>query len=1293
MGGRSLSIQGVASLSKSSHMMGSLRGFAWNCGGLRRGAASTTSKIMYFENSFKNKYDYFFFLETHHKDINEIPNELMRYEDTHDIVHSETDEGESHGGIIGLIKKEFQVNNVIEVMQGRILNLSLTERGNLKKHCISVVYLPTNQNLNVDIMRDIVHKLRLPHEHEIPNYTIIGDFNFIDHEKDKKNGLNPKDKKLNQIWIPFLDEMDMVDPFREQNPKRRVWSFVGSGVAKSSRIDRIYVKSTNTFDITNIRYIHTPFHRHKVLAFEIKNDIEWGKGYFKLNTSIFEDEEYDKIVEDTINEVKRLNHRNPSEKWETFLLSLKTKSIRYSTKRNQVKRKVKNELIKQITKIEEQEEPDQLEEHYAYLKGRLKEIEDKEIEGYIRRIKYLAPYEKNEYDIAFYSKLEGQKRANDRINQLAEKKEGDIYTDQQNIMRISTEFYKNLYTTEKVNTSTQEKLLRNVKTKLSKEKQTELDKPITAKEIEKAIQYLQKGKSPGLDGIPVEFYKEYWYKIKDLFIPYVNDVKNRGLSNCKNVSVTKLAYKKTGEIYLLTNYRPISLINTDVKIITKVLAERLKYALPSIIHCTQTAVYGRKIDQNIHLVRDLIDISNRENDTTAFLFLDQEKAFDRVNHEFLFKTMKAFGIGETFIQWVRTIYSNATSTLNINGYFSEKIHLQRGVRQGCPLSALLYVLVIEILAIQLRLNPNIVGFKVGGEKIVSVHYMDDTTIIIKQNRCFKEVIKELRLYEEASEARVNYKKTKGLWTGSWKGRRTTPIGGIKWSSGDVENLGIFFGNENPAFKTFQEIVPKFKRRLGYWQRFTLSKFGKARVAEMFLASKLVYAIKFYPIPEKFRKEAQDAIFKYFNFPNKVITIGQKETWKIKPNGGCKLVNIQVKSETSKAKWLMEIATNPDFKIHLETFSIIAGIQKGENQGIDLIFMDKTFIRRNLQINNSFYKEALLSLSTFRRKKGIALPGDWDKENIFYNPLILSTTGKTLKETEHFRNNNIFKLGQLLQEKAKEARELPFDKKSVTLLNNIRLDTGTMDYGVIKEHTVFLGNTEIKKMSYITQKDLYEDAILTKTTEHTHKEKWTYKLNPYLIIWDTVWQSVHNFLASNETKTAIWEQIHLNFYTQYSYNKWHSTPDQEISDPCPLCRQKPTDIFHVILHCHFVNNMWNQLYPTLSKIHTKTLDDVEKAFGIVDIKSSPGIILRNWLGYKLREKILSFERSAYRQSRTPSADQFRAKFNQSVAKDVKILMHRLNNEGNLSKFDDIVAYKGIVCERKSAGEYKLKKVFE
>ena len=132
----------------------------------------------------------------------------------------------------------------------------------------------------------------------------------------------------------------------------------------------------------------------------------------------------------------------------SILTNLEKKSIQYCTVRNRTKRRIKNELIRQITKIEENQETETMEEHYAYLKGRLKEIEDKEIEGYTRRIKFLALYEKTECDISFYSKLEGQKKANDRLNQLAEKKDGDVYTDQNNIMRISTDFYMKLYSTE-----------------------------------------------------------------------------------------------------------------------------------------------------------------------------------------------------------------------------------------------------------------------------------------------------------------------------------------------------------------------------------------------------------------------------------------------------------------------------------------------------------------------------------------------------------------------------------------------------------------------------------------------------------------------------------------------------------------------------------------------------------------------------------------------------------------------------------------------------------------------------
>ena len=201
----------------------------------------------------------------------------------------------------------------------------------------------------------------------------------------------------------------------------------------------MYVNSARANDITNIRYIHTPFTGQKILAFEMKQDIEWGKGYFKLNTSLFEDDECERIVDETITEVNTLSSRNPSEKWEIFLITMKTKSISYSTIRNKAKRKIKNELIRQMTKIEENQDTEDMQEHYAYLKGRLKEIEQKEIEGYIRRTKFMAPYEKTECDISFYSKLENQKRASDRMNQLAEKKDGKIFTDQENIMRVLQE--------------------------------------------------------------------------------------------------------------------------------------------------------------------------------------------------------------------------------------------------------------------------------------------------------------------------------------------------------------------------------------------------------------------------------------------------------------------------------------------------------------------------------------------------------------------------------------------------------------------------------------------------------------------------------------------------------------------------------------------------------------------------------------------------------------------------------------------------------------------------------------
>lgn len=235
-------------------------------------------------------------------------------------------------------------------------------------------------------------------------------------------------------------------------------------------------------------------------------------------------------------------------------------------------------------------------EHYNYLKRRLKRLELEEIEGYKKRNRLLAPYDKAEPDIAFYAKFQKKKIASDTIGQLKERKDGPTFTSHEKLIEISTNFYKNLYTPNKVDINTQNKLLRKINRLVSHKDRSTLNANLTDEELFKAAFQLKGDKSPGLDGIPIEFYQEYWHLIKHLYLAFVRAIKTRGIPNSKNTSVIKLLYKNKGEIFLLENYRPISLMNVDIKILCKALANRLLTVLPTIIHTSQTAVYGRRID-------------------------------------------------------------------------------------------------------------------------------------------------------------------------------------------------------------------------------------------------------------------------------------------------------------------------------------------------------------------------------------------------------------------------------------------------------------------------------------------------------------------------------------------------------------------------------------------------------------------------------------------------------------------------------------------------------------------------
>ena len=166
-----------------------------------------------------------------------------------------------------------------------------------------------------------------------------------------------------------------------------------------------------------------------------------------------------------------------------------------------------------------------------------------------------------------------------------------------------------------------------------------------------------------------------------------------------------LIFKK-GDRDLLKNWRPISLLNIDYKIAAFALAQRLHHVLPKIINSDQNGyVKNRHIGNNLRLIEDVIEYVDKTNSRGAAIFCDYEKAFDSLEINFLLNSLEHFGFGEGFKSWISTIYNGICACIKNNNWVSEKFPVTRGIHQGCPISALLFIIAAEIMADKIRKKP------------------------------------------------------------------------------------------------------------------------------------------------------------------------------------------------------------------------------------------------------------------------------------------------------------------------------------------------------------------------------------------------------------------------------------------------------------------------------------------------------------------------------------------------------------------------------------------------------------
>ena len=364
-------------------------------------------------------------------------------------------------------------------------------------------------------------------------------------------------------------------------------------------------------------------------------------------------------------------------------------------------------------------------------------------------------------------------------------------------------------------------------------------------------------------------------------------------------ALIKLIHKKNDR-HKLKNYRPISLLNTDVKIVTKVLAKRLAMVLKNIIHESQKCVPGRQITDNIHIAQDLIDLINEQENEAAFIFLDQEKAFDRISHNFLFKTLEKFGFGNNFINWIKIFYNNVNSQIKLNGKLSEKIEIEQGLRQGCPLSALLYVLCAEVLQINIRKDPRIKGYKLENFEMKGLSFADDMMTVVTSEDSIHALFDLISSYEKATNAKINIDKTEAIWVGKWRDNSHKPLG-LKWVNNYVKFVGVFIGNNRKEASkiSFNEIIESIKKKLSYWNTKSISVKGKVKIINTFVLSKLWYVLETHDLPENMLLDLKNILTTFIWKGHKQVSyeflcLSYEE-------GGLSLQNIKVKQDVLRIK--------------------------------------------------------------------------------------------------------------------------------------------------------------------------------------------------------------------------------------------------------------------------------------------------------------------------------------------------------------------------------------------------------
>ena len=339
----------------------------------------------------------------------------------------------------------------------------------------------------------------------------------------------------------------------------------------------------------------------------------------------------------------------------------------------------------------------------------------------------------------------------------------------------------------------------------------------------------------------------------------------------------------------------------DYKIAAKAIANRLLSVLSLVIHSDQSCgVPGRNPNESSRLLKDIVCDANQNGVGAAVLSLDQEKAFDRVEWSYLLRVLQQMNFGDSFRQWISLFYSHIFSCIQINGELTELFRVTRGVRQGCPLSPLLYVIMAETIACAIRADPQIDGYPIPRTRRAKIcQYADDTTIVVLSDTSLRAVFSLFNRYELASGARLNVSKSHGLLIGPWRSRSDLPVS-LDWSSACITVLGSRLSNDGE--ENWERKVQDLDSVLTSWSSRSLSFHGRALIVNSLGLSMFWYLLSFTCLPDQFLQRINTSVFS-FVWKRKREWLARSSVMQRPTLGGLGVVDVKRKIRSLHVLWI------------------------------------------------------------------------------------------------------------------------------------------------------------------------------------------------------------------------------------------------------------------------------------------------------------------------------------------------------------------------------------------------------